>query len=363
MKLFFTRNKLLLTLIILTVITIVINQFPVFIESFYSVGIYPYIARSMRFLLGWLPFSIGDMMYGIVAIWLLVKIIGFFIKLRRGQLGNGLWKKSLYKTAIIAMVVYILFNWMWAFNYNRLGSAYQFKLKLAQYSKADLQQFADTLQARLVFICSDSVRLQQSRQQNIKSIKLECENDYALAGKAYPFINYKTLSVKRATLGKVGNYLGFLGYVNPISLEAQLNQSVPNFFVPYVCCHEMAHQIGYASESEANLIGYMTCKQSSNPAFRYSVYYDLMNYALNEIAYRDTTLAKQYFNQLPKQVKNDRRITRAFFSKYKNPISPMIDWMYDHYLKLNNQPHGKETYNEVVGWIIAYAKKYGWENV
>ncbi len=41
----------------------------------------------------------------------------------------------------------------------------------------------------------------------------------------------------------------------------------------------------------------------------------------------------------------------------------MIDWAYDHYLKLNNQPHGKETYNEVVGWIIAYAKKYGWEKV
>ncbi len=350
-------------LILLTVITIIINQFPAFIESFYSVGIYPYIARTMRFLLGWLPFSIGDLMYGIIAIWLLVKIIGFFIRLRRGQLSNGRWKTILRKIAIIAMVVYILFNWMWAFNYNRLGSAYQFQLKLAQYSKADLQQFADTIQSRLVLICKDSVRLRQNVQETIPNIKQECENDYALAGKAYPFINYKTLSVKRATLGSVGNYLGFLGYVNPISLEAQLNQTIPSFFVPYVCCHEMAHQIGYASESEANLIGYMTCKQSSQPAFQYSVYYDLMWYALNEIAYRDTALAKNYFKQLPWQVKEDHKLTRAFFSKYKNPISPVIDWAYDHYLKLNNQPHGKETYNEVVGWIIAYAKKYGWDKV
>jgi hypothetical protein len=363
MRLFFAKNKLLLILGLLTVITIIINQFPSFIESFYSVGIYPYISRSMRFLLGWLPFSFGDCMYGIVAIWLLVKIISFFIKLSRGQLANGKWKQSLRKTAIIVMLVYVLFNWMWAFNYNRLGSAYQFQLKLEQYSKADLQQFADTIQSRLNVICKDSISLQQNRLVNIKAIKLECENDYALAGKSYPFIAYKTLSVKRATLGSVGNYLGFLGYVNPISLEAQLNQSIPSFFVPYVCCHEMAHQIGYASESEANLIGYMTCKQSGQPAFRYSVYYDLMNYALNEIAYRDTALAKNYLKQLPRQVKTDRKFTREFFSKYKNPISPMIDWAYDHYLKLNNQPHGKETYNEVVGWIIAYAKKYGWEKV
>ena len=29
------------------------------------------------------------------------------------------------------------------------------------------------------------------------------------------------------------------------------------------------------------------------------------------------------------------------------------------YLKLNNQPKGKMTYNAVVAWLIAYQKKYG----
>jgi hypothetical protein len=32
---------------------------------------------------------------------------------------------------------------------------------------------------------------------------------------------------------------------------------------------------------------------------------------------------------------------------------------YDSYLKMNNQPKGKATYNEVVAWLIAYMKKYG----
>lgn len=352
-----------MVLVLLTIITVIINQFPAFIESYYSVGIYPYISRTMRFLLGWLPFSIGDIMYGVVALWVLVKIFIFFKRLKLGQMANGQWKRSLRKMAIFVMLIYVLFNWMWAFNYNRLGSAFQFQLKLAQYSKTDLQILADTLQSKLALICKDSIALQQNRNNNISNIKLECEKDYNLAEKAYPFIQYKTLSIKRATLGSVGNYLGFLGYINPISLEAQLNQSIPTFFVPYVCCHEMAHQIGYASESEANLIGYMACKQSSQPVFRYSVYYDLMNYALNEIAYRDTALAKLYYVKLPQQVKIDRKFTRAFFNKYKNPISPIIDWGYDHYLKLNNQPHGKESYNEVIGWIIAYAKKYGWDKV
>jgi hypothetical protein len=215
MKVFYQKNKLLLIMVVLTIITIIINQFPAFIESFYSVGIYPYISRCMRFLLGWLPFSIGDIMYGVAAIWLILKIVLFFVRLRRGQLANGQWKKTIQKTAIIAMVIYVLFNWMWAFNYNRLGSAYQFQLKLAQYSQNDLQQFADTLQSRLALVCKDSIALQQNKKNNIPNIKLECENDYALAEKAYPFISYKTLSVKRATLGNVGNYLGFFGLCKP----------------------------------------------------------------------------------------------------------------------------------------------------
>jgi hypothetical protein len=33
--------------------------------------------------------------------------------------------------------------------------------------------------------------------------------------------------------------------------------------------------------------------------------------------------------------------------------------MYDSYLKMNNQPKGQRTYNEVITWLVAYYKKYG----
>lgn len=357
------RYKFLFLLILLSIITFTINQFPSFIESFYSVGIYPHISYSMRFLLGWLPFSLGDFMYGFIAIWLLVKLVHFFIRLFRGNLASKNWVIFLTRTITAILFIYVLFNWMWAFNYNRLGSAFQFKVNPQRYSNADLLRLTDTLQSKLEFICSDSVKLNQPAFTNLSSIKEECKNDYALATKIYPFLVYQNLSVKKATLGKMGNFLGFLGYINPITLEAQLNQGIPSFLLPYVCCHEMAHQLGYASESEANLIGYITCKQSPKIQFQYSVYNDMMGYAITDIANRDTVLAKKYFKNLPKKVKDDRKAIHDFYRAYKNPISPMVDWMYDRYLKLNNQPHGRESYNEVVGWIIAYAKKYGWDKV
>ena len=48
-----------------------------------------------------------------------------------------------------------------------------------------------------------------------------------------------------------------------------------------------------------------------------------------------------------------------FYRKYENPVEPLITWSYGHFLKANNQPAGKQTYNEVVAWLIAYYKKFG----
>ena len=56
----------------------------------------------------------------------------------------------------------------------------------------------------------------------------------------------------------------FLGYYNPFTGEAQVNTNVPAFVIPFTTCHEMAHQIGYASESEASFVGFLVIRNSNN---------------------------------------------------------------------------------------------------
>jgi len=62
-------------------------------------------------------------------------------------------------------------------------------------------------------------------------------------------------------------------------------------------------------------------------------------------------------------VKKDRKELREFFQRHRNPIEKIIAWGYGEYLKANNQPAGKRTYDEVVAWLIAYYKKYGLESL
>jgi hypothetical protein len=59
------------------------------------------------------------------------------------------------------------------------------------------------------------------------------------------------------------------------------------------------------------------------------------------------------------QVKKDIKTYRAYILKSKNAVEPVMSLAYDRYLRMNNQPRGTESYNEVVGWLIAYMKKYG----
>ena len=42
--------------------------------------------------------------------------------------------------------------------------------------------------------------------------------------------------------------------------EAQVNDRIPKTGYPTTTCHEMAHQIGFAAENEANFVGLFSSK-------------------------------------------------------------------------------------------------------
>jgi len=100
-----------------------------------------------------------------------------------------------------------------------------------------------------------------------------------------------------------------------------------------------------------------------SPVFRYSVYFDMFNYTIGILSRSDSSRAKRYITALHPQVKEDYDEIKRFFSKYKNPIEPLITWIYGKYLQANNQPSGKRTYSEVVAFLIAYQRKFGKESL
>jgi len=349
--------KLAIAVVIATLIKLV-SLAPGMVEAGYSTGAYPVISLVLREITGWLPVCLGDILYTVAIIWLLVKIVKAIVNFFRRKTTWAGFGQSLGGIIVKVLWVYILFYGLWGLNYSRYGISYQLRLKPQRYATAELKHIAALLITK-VNASRKTLGDSTFSYPSSKIIYSLAANAYDSASKQYPFLQYRCPSVKNSLFGPLNNYFGFLGYYNPFSGEAQVNTKVPTFIIPYTACHEIAHQVGYGSESEANFVGYLAAKASNNNILQYSTYADLFSYANGELFVRDSAAARSNFRSLDTLVKQDYRLYRKFLLKYKNPIEPLLRLFYGEYLKANNQPKGIDTYDEVIAWLIAYEKKYG----
>lgn len=352
------KNKVLILLLALCILLAVFARFPAVVEHYYAEGIYPFLSGGLRRLFGALPFSLGDLLYTLLGLFLLWRLFRFLRRIFTKQFNRAYAVKSVYTTLFIGSSLYLLFNVLWGLNYNRQGIAVQLHLEASgDYTTKDLS----TLTLDLL------KKTNRNRQllghviafPNHRTLFNEAQQAYVAISHKYPFLTYHHRSIKVPVYNSLGSFLGYTGYYNPFTGEAQVNTVLPNLLLPYVCCHEMAHQLGYATEDEANFVGFLSATASSDPLFQYSTNLELFRYANSELWYRDSNMAKSNFDQLHPWVKEDLKHLKAYFKAHENPFEKISTKLYGWFLKANQQPQGLNTYDEVTAWLLAYQKKYG----
>ncbi len=355
------HKKYWILIFILFVIALTIRLFSLDadrVEAHYSLGFYPLVSLGLRHLFGWLPFSVGDLLYSFIIFWMIVWTFKVIKRVSKPTQFKASIVPGLLRTTVVFLAVYIVFNVLWGMNYNRRGISSQLGLVMEQYSVDELKNLNEVLLQK----ANTSNALLRSEAPSPMSRKqlFDCSQEaYIELNKQYAFLNYQPASIKRSMWGWLGNYVGFLGYYNPFTGEAQVNTTVPAFLQPYTSCHEIAHQLGYAKENEANFVGYLAAASSKDASFKYSVYLDLFLYANRNLYQTDSTAAKGYAKALLPAVKADLKEWRDFNNRHKNPVEPLIRWAYGKYLESNEQPSGLLSYDEVTGFLIAYQKKFG----
>lgn len=330
---------------------------PSLVEHIYSNQLYFLISFTLRLLLGWLPLSFGDVCYIIVVFYCLFSAINFIFKLFKKAYSLKLIKQQLSTLIKVLLWLYILFSLFWGLNYERIGIASQLNLKNNAYSDAELK---DMLCVVIDQLNEARIELGDSNYiyPSVNTIYQTAINSYANTTTKFPFLNYDHPSVKSSSLTFLVSYLGYSGYYNPFSGEAQINTDLPRFYMPFVTCHEMAHQLGYASESEASFVGYLVAKQSKSPLFRYSALFELFITANSELMSKDFISALLNIKSLNVLVRKDLKTYRNYTIQSENNLEPIVHIAYDQYLKANQQKSGINSYNELVGWVINYSKKY-----
>jgi Protein of unknown function (DUF3810) len=344
------RNKKLSLFLLFQIILLqILKFFPEFVERVYSNSVYQSISNFSRILLGKIPFSVGDCIYGIVIFWLLYTLI----KYRKNN-----WKQKLFSFLAFISVFYFLFHTLWAFNYYRVPLFEKMKIE-RDYSDKDLFDFttkliAKTNQVQFEITKNDSLKIVFPYSQE-QAFAMDL-NGYKNLSKRYSFFEYKLLSIKKSMFSLPLSYMGFGGYLNPFTNEAQVNYLLPMYNFPLTSCHEMAHQMGYASESECNFIGFLATVNNDNIYFKYAGYSTALRYCLNNWKARNPEIANQLQKTVHLGILKNYQENRDFWKKYESPIESGFKIFYDNFLKINQQKDGLESYNKFVNLMVNYYK-------
>jgi len=333
------------------------------VEKYYTHGTYPVISLIQRYLFGWLPLSVGDWIYGALSVIILLKTAWFFRDLVLKKINRSYLVSGLQQLIFFFLFVYVFFNLGWGLNYNRQGIAKKLSLQTDSFSVNQLDTLTRVLLQRANHCRSQEqqgIRQQLKRKKNLFH---QAQLSFDSAATQFSFLTMQAPSIKPSLYSYMGNYLGFQGYYNPFTGEGQVNTTIPIFVQPFVTTHEMAHQIGFAKESEANFVGYLVCKKSPNLFFRYSAYLDMYLYANGLLYQLDSSRAIQIASGISPLVAKDIRALKQFYQRYKSPLEDWIMVGYDYFLQANQQPQGKRSYGQVTGWLLAWVRKEGWDSL
>ena len=330
----------------------IIVFFPESVERFYSNGLYVFIAKILRVALGKIPFSVGDIIYGIAIIYILYSVW----KTRKSWKLE--WKNNILKTLSVLSVVYFLFHFLWAMNYYRQPLFEKMKIE-RDYTNADLLDFTEKLIAK-----TNEIQIQITKNDSLKVVfpysndqvfKLNL-NGYKNLSNQYSFFEYEHLSVKKSLFSLPLTYMGFGGYLNPFTNEAQVNSLGPKYGFPMTTNHEMAHQMGFASESECNFIGFLASVKNENLYIQYSGYSFALRYCLNNWFARDEKVYDQLLKTVHPGILKNYQENKDFWKQYDTFIDEGFRVFYDNFLKMNQQKDGMDSYSKFVNLMVNYYK-------
>ena len=126
------------------------------VEEWYATGVYIYIAKVLQLFLGWLPFSVGDILYIAVIIYILFTLPKSF---KRPIL------QTLNRLFIVGSIVWLAFHLLWGFNYYRTSIPEQFNLAKGEVKKEEVVAFTTyTLNEANRYSAVNSYRLTVNRQ-------------------------------------------------------------------------------------------------------------------------------------------------------------------------------------------------------
>ena len=329
---------------------------PSVVERWYSTGLYPRLQHVVTPISNLIPFALFDVLTIGIAVLVIGAMVRSIRRARQTRRFSGLLV-TIGHIVVGAAAAYLIFLVLWGFNYRRVPIAERLVLERTTPSADAARALGEHAVEQLNALHSQahaegdtppwldaSLRAAFDRAQGFLT-----DAPRALPGRLKPTI-----------YGPYFRWTSVDGMVNPFALEVMGNPDLLPLERPFVAAHEWAHLAGYADESEANFVGWLTCLQGDARA-KYSGWMFLYWQLSGEIAATDRTRLAGLLESGPRRDIDDiaERLRRGRW-----PLLQRSSWqVYDQYLKANRVEAGVRSYGLVVTLILRARFEEGWKPV
>ena len=316
------------------------------IERAYSTSIYLDIQSAVTPVSNLIPFALFDLLTVAAVV---VLIVSGAVAVSRARLLRSLRPIGEFalSVATAAAFVYLVFLAIWGLNYRRLPMTERLVLS----SDAPSTE-------RVMKLGFEAIRKMNTLHEQAHTIGWEPDPRYdkELVA-AYNFVQERLLGTASAVPGRLkssiyGSYFRWTtvdGMVDPFALEVLANPDLLPFERTFVAAHEWAHLAGFADESEANFVGWLTCMRSGVPA-QYSGWLSLYWQIGVEVGPDER---KRLWDAVAEGPRRDIEAITDRLQRGQLQFLRNASWrVYDGYLRANRVEDGIESYVQVISLVL-----------
>ena len=381
-------KKLKLFSLILFPLALILNfigsKFPDLIDKYYSCFINKFTVQVLSKISSFFPFSLYEVTMYLIVFSILLFIIHIIINTFKNSIYSyrkrygsrrhffiSVAKNYILNILSILSIAYFLFIVLWGLNYNRVplqttlinnyNLSFNKNISSVKYNAKDLAKLYN-------FLINKANETRKSVLENNKGV-MKANSDYkGIIDRAK--LGYDNIdNILPQTVGNYANpkyvlssnlmcYTGITGIYFPFTGEANVNVAIPDIYIPSTVIHEMAHQRGFASEDEANFLGYLASINHPDIDFNYSGYILALNHTANALYKADYDTYVTLTKTMSDDVRRDLINNNQFWDKYEGKVDEISNQFNDSYLKANGVKEGTASYGKMVDLLLTYYKLY-----
>ena len=327
------------------------------VEAVFSTGLYPRIQRLLTPISNAFPFALFDVFVIAAVTGVVVTLVRAMRTARRERRVRPVFTAFAHLAAAAA-VGYLLFLGLWGFNYRRVPMGERLVLESGIPSADAVMGLG--LEAVTQMNALHAAAHQRGwpatewRDDNLRGAFARVQRTLTAAPPAEPG------RLKATLFGPYFRWTSVDGMVDPFALEVLANPDLLPLERPFVAAHEWAHLAGFADESEANFVGWLTCIHA-DVSSQYSGWLYLFWEISGKVSTADGARLGMALEAGP------RRDVAAIVDRLRRGQLPMLrnaSWrVYDQYLKANRVEAGIRSYGAVVSLILRARFSEGWTPV